>query len=321
MAKEKNVQNKIMILPLPGEIQIEPTVRCNMKCIMCDTKARHRAPDMPLENFKRIVDQLRGVNTLGLHGLGESLLNRGFLDMVKYALLKKFKVRFNTNMSLMTDEVASELMEAGLTEIRFSIDAPNQQIYKQIRGVDLFQSVVERSKIFVRLRGERKTPYIKQVIVLMKENYRHLNEMINLGKEIGVDEVFVQNMQSWSRPEFKEKESKEHSVFGLARGELEKVFSGVRKNDIKVSLPPLEGGKYSCTWPYTGAWISVEGYLCSCCECHDPRILNFGNVLEEPIIELWNSSKYNKFRQDFNEGKTQICCDCILKKGVFKTYG
>lgn len=321
MAKEKNVQNKIMILPLPGEIQIEPTVRCNMKCIMCDTKARHRAPDMPLENFKRIVDQLRGVNTLGLHGLGESLLNRGFLDMVKYALLKKFKVRFNTNMSLMTDEVASELMEAGLTEIRFSIDAPNQQIYKQIRGVDLFQRVVERSKIFVRLRGERKTPYIKQVIVLMKENYRHLNEMINLGKEIGVDEVFVQNMQSWSRPEFKEKESKEHSVFGLARGELEKVFSGVRKNDIKVSLPPLEGGKYSCTWPYTGAWISVEGYLCPCCECHDPRILNFGNVLEEPIIELWNSSKYNKFRQDFNEGKTQICCDCILKKGVFKTYG
>lgn len=309
------------MLPLPQEIQIEPTVRCNMNCIMCDTKARHRAPDMGLENFKQIVGQLRGVKTLGLHGLGESLLNREFFEMVKYALSKRFMVRFNTNMSLMTNKIAEKLIEVGLTEIRFSIDAPNRQIYKQLRGVDLFQSVVKKSKSFVRLRGERKIPYIKQVIVLMKENYRHLNEMITLGKEIGVDEVFIQNMQSWSRPEFREKESKEHSIFCLPKEELEKIFLNVQKNGIKVSLPPLEGGKYSCTWPYTGAWISVEGYLCPCCECHDPRILNFGNVLEVPIIELWNSPKYNKFRQDFNEGKAQICYECILKKGVFKTYG
>ncbi len=321
MTKDKNVQNGTMILPLPEEIQIEPTVRCNMKCVMCDAKARDRASDMSLESFKQIVDQLKGVNTLGLHGLGESLLNKEFLDMVKYAISKKFKIRFNTNMSFMTDEIAGELIEAGLTEIRFSIDAPDQQIYKQIRGVDLFQSVVERAKNFVRLRGERKSPHIKQVIVLMKENYRYLNEMINLGKDIGVDEVFVQNMQSWSRPEFEEKESKEHSVFGLAKGELKKVFSEVRENNIQVSLPPLEGGKFNCTWPYTGAWISVEGHLCLCCECHDPRILNFGNVLESPIIELWNSPKYNTFRQDFNEGNAKICSNCILKKGVFKTYG
>jgi len=308
------------MLPLPQEIQIEPSVRCNMNCIMCDAKARHRAADMSLENFKQIVCQLRGVKTLGMHGLGESLLNEEFPEMVEYALSEGFKVRFNTNMSLMTEEIANKLIVAGLTEIRFSIDASNQQIYRQIRGVDLFQSVVERSKTFVRLRGKKSIPYIKLVIVLMKENYRHLNEIINLGREIGVDEVFVQNMQSWSRQEFKEKESKEHSIFGLPKEELEKVFSGVRKGDIKITLPPLEGGEYTCTWPYSGAWISVEGFLCPCCECHDPRILNFGNVLEKSIVEIWNNSAYNKFRQDFNEGKAQICYECILKKGVFKKY-
>ena len=45
------------MLLLPKEIQIEPTVRCNMNCIMCDEKARNRAPDMTLENFKQIVNQ------------------------------------------------------------------------------------------------------------------------------------------------------------------------------------------------------------------------------------------------------------------------
>ena len=315
------MQNNSIYLPLPEEIQIEPTVRCNMDCVMCDSRARNRAPDMSIDVFKRIIDQLNGVKTLGMHGLGESLLNKNFPEMVEYALSKGFNVRFNTNVSMMTPEIATRMISAGLNEIRFSIDAPNRQIFKQLRGVDLFEQVIEKAKGFIKLRGTKKLPYVKLVIVLMKENLNHLNEMIELGTEIGVDEIFVQNMQSWTRKEFRENESLEHSIFALDKAELEKAYLRVKQGRVKISLPPLEEGKFNCTWPYTGAWISVEGFLCPCCECHDPRILNFGNVLERPIIELWNSQEYNDFRKVFDEGNAKICQECILKKGVFKVYG
>lgn len=312
------LENKI--LSAPKDIQIEPTVRCNLNCITCDEKARNRAPDMSLEIFTRIIEQLKDVETLRLHGVGESLLNKDFLRMVGLACERGFDVKFNTNVSLLKKSVARYLIDVGLSEIRFSIDAADSLTYQKIRRADLFDKVVRNATDFIDARKGRNTPYIKLVVVLQRENLYQLQEIVTLGEKIGVDEVFIQNMQTWTRPEFNKNIAATNSVLDLEKEELEKVFSNIESTSVKIKFPPVEKNRLGCTWPYTSAYISVEGLLCVCCECHDPRILNFGNILEKPFLELWNSTDYNRFRSDFEQKKAAICRNCIIGMGLFKTY-
>ena len=61
------------------------------------------------------------------------------------------------------------------------------------------------------------------LIVLLKENYKHLKDIFLVGKDIGVDEITVQNVESWSRDSFKEK-AEEISIFGINKEEVKKHF-------------------------------------------------------------------------------------------------
>ena len=191
--------------PMPKNAYIETTVRCNLDCIMCDKEARERSPDMTLEQFRHIVDQLNNVKTLALHGLGEPLLNPYFTDMVAYGKSKGHRVVFNNNMTAMTEEKAKKLIELKTDEIRISLDAHNRELFLKIRRQDLFDKLVRNAKVLIRTRGSSMDTKIKMVVVLLKENYRHLKEIFLVGKDIGVDEIMVQNVQSWSLDSFHDK--------------------------------------------------------------------------------------------------------------------
>jgi MoaA/NifB/PqqE/SkfB family radical SAM enzyme len=298
--------------PMPKNAYIETTVRCNLDCIMCDKEARERSPDMTLEQFKHIVNQLNNVKTLALHGLGEPLLNPYFTDMVAYGKNMGHRVVFNNNMTVMTEEKAKKLIELKTDEI-------NKELFLKIRRQDLFDKLVRNAKNLIRIRGSSMDTKIKMVVVLLKENYQYLKEIFLVGKDIGVDEIMVQNVQSWSRDSFQDK-ADEISIFGIQKEDVTRHFQKSIIPGIKISLPPLEKGHFSCTWPYEGVWFTVEGDVCPCCNCHDPRILSFGNIFKKSFNDIWNSEAYDNFRKEFAEDKAKICDKCIIKEGLLKSY-
>ena len=78
---------------LPKEIQIEPTINCNLDCIMCNKKARERgSKNMTLNEFKIILSQFPDLKKIHLHGIGEPFMNKDFLNMIKFAKQKKIIV-------------------------------------------------------------------------------------------------------------------------------------------------------------------------------------------------------------------------------------
>ncbi|MFQ6085939.1 MAG: radical SAM protein, partial [Candidatus Bathyarchaeia archaeon] len=84
----------IHVHSLPTMVQIEPTLRCNLRCRMCvRTYWRKRSGDLGFENYQRIVDQFPHLRQLNLTGVGESLLNRDFFRMVEYAKSRKIYVK------------------------------------------------------------------------------------------------------------------------------------------------------------------------------------------------------------------------------------
>jgi len=314
---------------LPKEIQIEPTINCNLDCIMCNREARMRgARDMTLKEFKQIINQFPDLKKIHLHGIGESFLNKDFLNMINYAKQKRIYVCFNSNFTLVHKDFAERLVDLKVDEIRASLDSANKETYQKIRRHDMFDKVIENIKNLAQVKKEKNSnlPYLKVVVVATKYNLVDLPNLIELACSLGVNEIFVQNLQSWSKKEFRETVKKENSIFYEDRKKVQEAFKKTRetaeKLGVKLSQPQLKEKKFSCTWPWTSCWVSVEGFVTPCCNCSDPRTKNFGNLFEKPIEEIWNSQEYNKFREDLKSGNIpEVCKECIILSGDFKDYG
>jgi len=318
-------------MDIPKEIQIEPTINCNLDCIMCNKNARERgSKNMTFDEFKIILNQFPDLKKIHLHGIGEPFLNKDLLNMIHFAKQKGIIVCFNSNFTLITKDIAQQLINLGLDEIRFSLDADNKIDYEKIRKKDLFEDTLKNLEIFSKLKKESKkdNPKIILVVVAMKDNLNQIKNIIRLGAERSVDLIVVQNMQSWSTDEdLNERDERDEQISTkkIDKEILEAEFNNIKKisNElgIKVVLPPLEKGHFTCLWPWHSVFISVEGYVTPCCNCPDPRVYNFGNLFKDSMEKIWNSDKYNKFRLALkSDNIPSICKGCIILSGELKDY-
>src|SRR5438876_8228966 len=91
--------------PLPTDLQLEVTSACNLRCAMC--LVRYRPPvnklagALPLELYRRLLDEVPGLRRLTLQGLGEPLLSPYLLDMIRLAKARGIEVGFNSNATLL----------------------------------------------------------------------------------------------------------------------------------------------------------------------------------------------------------------------------
>jgi len=310
-------------MDLPTKIHLEPTIKCNLKCIMCNHCARSRnAEDMSFEKFKYVVDQFPNLKKITLHGFGEPLLNKDFFLMIDYAKKRGIYVLFNSNFVLLTKELAEKLVDLGVDEIRASIDTSNKKKYQEIKGFDMFDKVIENLKTLINIKKEKNSvkPCIKIVSVLMKSNLQEFPEMIRLFCNLGVDEIIVQNLVRF------EEKIKKYSADAIDKKEKQNVFNNAReiakKKNINVSFPPIEKTEYSCIWPWVSCFITAEGFMTPCCvNCGDPRVKNFGNVFEKSPKEIWNSINYEKFREEMKlKNPPKVCKECIVFRGYFKDF-
>ena len=78
-------------LPLPRELYIESTTRCNEFCDQCPRThlGREADRDISLAEVRSIVEQFPVLDRAVLHGLGEPLLNRELPEIVAYLALSR----------------------------------------------------------------------------------------------------------------------------------------------------------------------------------------------------------------------------------------
>ena len=120
---------------------LEVTSKCNSRCNTCniwrlqaDQKEGRR--ELDTEECCAILKQLRelGCRSIELHG-GEPTLRRDLPELVSCCTRLGMATMFATNGLSMTEKLASELVEAGLKQIRFSLEGP-REVHNLIRGRD-----------------------------------------------------------------------------------------------------------------------------------------------------------------------------------------
>src|SRR5215467_129785 len=184
---------------LPHQLYIEVTNRCNSLCASCPLTYDHFLPFEPKHHltwsqFRQIVDQLPRIERAVLHGIGEPLLNPQLPRFVAHLKERGAHVLFNTNAVLLDERRGDALREAGLDELRVSLDAATPALYHKLRGIDKFDQIVANLRAFVLRHGGRERPCVSLWFVGMQENLHELPDFVRLAAELGVPQIYLQRL-------------------------------------------------------------------------------------------------------------------------------
>jgi sulfatase maturation enzyme AslB (radical SAM superfamily) len=141
----------------PAVVRLETTNACNARCVICPHRQMQRPiATMPEDLYKNLIDQCAaaGCREVHLHNFGEPLLDKRLEDRVAYAKQKGIRrVRIFCNGSLLTPDRARRLIQAGLDEVKVSLDGATREEFERIRTPLRFDTVVQNVMELVNLRN------------------------------------------------------------------------------------------------------------------------------------------------------------------------
>jgi MoaA/NifB/PqqE/SkfB family radical SAM enzyme len=323
-------------LPLPRELYIESTSRCNEACDQCPRTHLGREPDrdISLDEVRHIVEQLPAVERVVLHGLGEPLLNKELPQIVAYLHGRGAYTLFNTNALLLNEARGRALIAAGLDELRVSMDGATPATYARVRGVNekALPHIIRNLTAFADLKrrlGARQ-PKTSLWFTAMHENLDELPALVEIAAQAHVPEAYVQRfiyfgkgLATEDQALYRRARERERAVLAMAEARCREL--GIRFTATGATTPALYLGRSEATvsrrpWaqcrrPYTLAYITAHGNVFSCCFApFQPgpwreRVL--GNAFERPFEEIWNGDRYRAFRAAFeSDAPWSQCAGC-----------
>src|SRR5947208_1066457 len=158
--------------------------------------------DMHWELFTSLIDQYPNIARVVLHGIGEPMLVKDLAQRVKYLKDRHIYVLFNTNGTLLTKANGRALIEAGLDELRVSLDAAESTVFQMVRGKDFFSKIVANVKNFTTMQRELDAPKPRVSLWLtgLRETVDQLPNFVRLAHSIGVTEVYLQRLVFFEDP-------------------------------------------------------------------------------------------------------------------------
>jgi MoaA/NifB/PqqE/SkfB family radical SAM enzyme len=324
---------------LPVCVYFETTNRCNLLCTTCPRTYEELEPpaDMSWELFTSIVEQVPTLRRAVLHGVGEPMLVKNLPDMVRHLKDRGVYVLFNTNGTVLNERNGRALIDAGLDELRVSLDAANRRSYLAIRGKDYFDRILRNVRSFRELqeREGHERPRVSAWITGLKETLPELPAFVQVAAEIGVKEVYLQRLVFFAgdeaigmaRPdqalyERLTAEDKVHldaatalaSSLGLtfsASGAAGEPGVSVRRTDDKASWS-------LCRRPWTVMYFTANGRALPCCIApfsqRGYEHYTLGDATQQGLREIWDGEAYRDFREALLSGTPPAACaSCGLR--------
>ena len=167
----------------PIRAMMELTYKCNHKCIHCYNPEAGGKSEMSKEETFSVIDQLADLGTLHISFTGGEIFTRpDIMDIVNYAKRRAIRVSLMTNGSLITDEIADDLISIGISDFEISLLGATKETCDKITGVGgSFDKVVSALKM---LRQKGIIPHIKTCVTNI--NLDEVDKIADLAKEMDV---------------------------------------------------------------------------------------------------------------------------------------
>ena len=309
----------------PKVFNIETTNYCNMKCVMCPRTTLMTRKNIWIEDdtFLKIINQIQPYSNQDLekfwdfieseygltgdepnenafyfhvvsrcvilHGYGEPLLDKNIIERIKVCSERGIPTYFSCVPANLTLERAREVMDAGLTVFKFSIDALDDEWQKKIRGSqNNFNASYSTILEIIDLKETRGY------------NTLLVPTMIALSGDTTSRQIHSRFMELW----------KGKDVFAYVKSQdnrwlLEEDASMANRSHYETQY---------CEFPWTSLTVMADGSVVPCTQDYDTEMV-LGNVNEQALKEIWNGKPYKKLRRmhitgEFSEDhKCQKRCD------------
>jgi sulfatase maturation enzyme AslB (radical SAM superfamily) len=180
---------------------------CNYSCPMCpyngdgfEDKAGQdywkdrmsQKKTITKEEAFRIIDIVaeNGITHINIFSSGELFVYKHWKEVTLYAKNKGMHIAIMTNGSLIDQSLCNSMKEAGIKDVRVSLDALSYKTYSKVRSSkkEFYQSAINAPVLLLDNGFNVNVHFVKQ-----KENIHEAEEFISYWKERGVSSISIAN--------------------------------------------------------------------------------------------------------------------------------
>lgn len=301
--------------PLIASLQLELSSRCNERCIHCyiPNGKKNHGIDMPLEKFKKVVDEFAEMG--GIHitlSGGEALLHKDIVKMLHYCREKDLKISVLSNLIKLTDDEIKAMKETNISLVQTSLYSMNPEKHDFITTV---KGSFEKTKNAIERLVAADVP-VQISCPLMKANKDGYKEVLK----------YAQSLKIKAQTDYIMMAQADLDTANLANRlsieETEKVINDIIDYDFNYAtdienLRPVshdiefDRERYLaqpvCGVGYDNCCVTANGDVYPCAGWQDYVL---GNVYRQSLKEIWeNSARIKELRKLTNASFPQ-CVDC-----------
>ena len=281
--------------PYPRILDVELTSSCNFRCLMCPTgnlSLGRPATFMKQATFTKIILQSIFHNAaIRFIGWGEPTLHPKLTKFIEIASRHGVLTHMNTNGSKITPKFAERLVESGLRSIKFSFQGVDKASYKEMRGQDFFDEMIEAIKVMKKAG----MPFISASTTTTYETQEQIDEFKRIIEPM-VDQLTIGK-----------------TIFDYL--DLKAVRLKPQEREMLIRLKELGQGDKNhpdpCPQVYDSLSIHADGSVKVCCNDFS-NVTNLGNVNDLTIQEMWRHNQIEAYRKKLakKDYSMPLCLDC-----------
>ncbi len=312
------------------DVSLEIIQKCLNNCIHCSSNSSYTSRAvLEVSLIEKVIDDIldMGAVRLCLSG-GEPFLHPNIVHIVQYAVGKGLKVDIYSSGIIgepnkehpISKEILRKCKISGLNRIIFNLQAGRPEIYDTIMQTkNNFDKVIESIK-----RTQECGMQTEIHFVPMKQNYKEIDCVVGLAKELGVCQVSFLKLV----PHGRAKQFEEHILLNDEKlKQVQEKLLTIKSNGekIRIGLPLSQPGNVNCCHAVKEKlYIKFDGSVFGCEAFKYIRFYDEAgeeikpdNIKNKRVYDIYKTSEFLKMSKKLIHdyfGKSSGCENCPVQK-------
>jgi molybdenum cofactor biosynthesis enzyme MoaA len=278
---------------IPNNMMVELSNACNHACIFCTNPHMQRKIGRINTDLlsKVMVEAYElGVREIGFYTTGDPFIHKDLEKFTREAAAIGYEYLYiSTNGALATPDRAKAVIDAGMSSIKFSVNAGTRETYQLIHGRDDWDKVMEHIRFIAEYRKTLDRPLKLFATCVVTQQNAHETELLRAELQDVVDDIFFIDCGNQSGQM-------------VAAETLLRPIEGLNNNPT---------GKGICPLPFNRLHLTCEGYLTMCCVDYQ-NYLAVADLNTHSLKDAWLSPDFVQMRQRHLDQKLEgtLCGNC-----------
>ncbi|MCR5794931.1 MAG: radical SAM protein [Solobacterium sp.] len=289
----------------------EITDRCNLRCRHCGSSCTAEGHALTVEDVKKTLQSVQSVRPMICLTGGEPLLHPQFFAIAQCVKDMGFSWGMTTNATLIDEDTAVKLRQAGLSTVSVSLDGLQEAHDRLRRQKGAWQRAVNGIKAL------QKAGYRPQVTTVVHQgNFDELEPLYERLCRMGITSWRPINVEPIGR-------ACESSDLLLSPQQLTDLLAYIQQKRFDPDCPMevtfgcshylgaetermVRDHYFLCGAGILVASVRCSGDICACLDIENRKDLVQGNIRTDDFLDVWQNG-FRAFRRD----RTADCSRCL----------